>query len=278
MIFTTLLLLGSAAFECYNNFYAKKTLKLGVKTNAYIYTLNIALLTFGLLVFIFFPFNFNFIKLDLILLLLVAAFLRVADLFGMVKGLEDVTPMEMSAISTLTITATYFIDIFIGASTFNTFALLAVLVVVTGSLIISRGSLGIKKAKFALILKVIMSVSRGYIGYFILKQINSATYVFIITLIAVLVMLPFTKKLKPTKMAFKRAYFIQIFGVITFLFQAWLSSISATLYMLVMPLGLGITILATYLMKKETSKLYQLIGAIIVFVGVLGFGFIQFYL
>ncbi|MGD9901228.1 MAG: hypothetical protein AB7S44_01680 [Spirochaetales bacterium] len=274
MIFTPLLLIINATFSSYNNFYAKDTLQKGIKTNAYIYALNVALLVFSVFLFIFYPFDITF-KLDLILLIILAAILRIGDLFGMVKGLEVVTPMEMVTFGSLATAITYFIDVSIGASSFKIFALLAILLVVLGTFILSKGNTGFNKAKLALILKVTMSVARGYVAYFILKQISPASYIFFMAFLGCVFLLPFTKQIKPTTVAFKKAFLIQIFGVVSFLFAAILSASSATLYMLVTPLSLAITILATYFINKQKTSRVQFIASIIVLLGVLSFAFTQ---
>lgn len=279
MIFAPIIMAFEAAFISFSGFFTKRVTEEGVKPKSFLFSLIVSMTLLSGLSFIFIPFEIEQIELWVLGLIILAAMLRALRLFAFTKSLKDVTPLELSSIISLSVVVTYALDLLIGSQSFSILAIISLIFAIVGSALVSKGSLGFSKAKWALLLQLAATVGGGYLGYIILQYTNSATYMFLMSVVTTVALLPLYKKFEPSKLSLKRGAQIQVLGFISFIMVALLIAESTTLYLLGRPFSMALTFLFTYTFKKgvgEKPTKIQIVGALSVLAGILVYSFTQF--
>lgn len=270
--------LYSAGFRSYKTFYGRKTMQLGIKSKDYYFALTIGLLIFSPFLFLITPFTLSSFSVLVIGLILITAINRAVGLMSFTEGLKNITPMEMNSFVSITVLVTYVIDVLTKTSAFHYISVAVLLLVLIGCFIISNGSIGFQKAKFELFAKIVTDVFAAYLNHYALNYMNAATFVFLISLFSTIMILPFIKQFGVTKKGLKRGLSINVFGTLNFWSVTLVAGISPTLYILLSPLAMTITILATALFtKKEHYTKKQYLGSVITLIGILAFSLIQLF-
>ena len=266
------LLFGSALTNSSIGFINKKLITRGMTAKEYFYYVTLALVPFSALFFFIYPFQIAF-SFTAFLLLIASVGVRALNSLSLLQSLKTVTPLTISVYSTMAILISYFIDVFIGAVSFEIFQLLAIVIVVIGTVIIALKNITVlKQVKLPVIMRVFSEMLKGYLGYFILKHMNVSTYIFLMAVITTLIMLPITKQMiaKFNTQKMKYATLSQAVGVISLILSNLLAKSSATLFMLNVPATLIITLLLSYVIKKDVGSkptLLELIGSVVVVAG-----------
>lgn len=159
--------------------------------------------------------------------------------------------MELTSIASLVLIITYTTDIIFGLKDLEVLSAFYLILVIIGSFIVSNGSIGFSKVKGFLFIILITGVSKGYLAHFAMGYTNATTYTFLTSLFTAIACLPFTRFFSPTKHSFKKAIPIQASGAVYITFMNLLSSIQVTLYTLVGPISMSITLIITYFTVKE---------------------------
>lgn len=270
MFFTSFMLLYTAIHKSAANFYGKYVMKKGVLPKDYTYTTNIALLVCILPMFLIFPFDVSNFGWQLALIVAFSGIVRTITLIAFTNSIKKITPMEFTAINSLSLVLTYITDILFGLNAFSILSSSFLFVIIIGCLVVSNGSVGFKKIKWFLLVFLACGVVMAYLSHFAMQYTNPPTYTFLQSLFTAIACLPFTKFFKPTKQGFKMAFPIQASGAIFITFMALLSAMQVTYYVLIGPISMSITLLITMILNKNKDykvKPNQLIGALIVLVG-----------
>lgn len=274
------LLLLTAFADSGVGFLNKKLMTKGMPAKEYFYFVTLALVPLSALFFIIYPFDFVF-SLSVILLLILSVIVRAINVVSFSTVLKTITPLTISIYSTFAVVITYTIDLLIGAILFDFWHIIAIAIIFLGTIfIVLKNKKLANGIRFVIVLRVLSEVLKGYIAYFILKEISNASFVFSIAVLTAIIILPFTKKIV-TSFTPKKAlqgFIVQIAGVCGLIFANILAASSATLYMLKAPTTLVLTLVLSYIIKKDVGVkpgLQELVGSLIVIVGLTLFSILQ---
>jgi len=266
------LLLGSALTNSSVGFINKKLITRGMTAKEYFYYVTLALVPFSALFFFIYPFQIAF-SFTAFLLLIASVGVRALNSLSLSSSLKSITPLTLSVYSTMAILISYFIDVFIGAVSFEILQLLAIVIVVIGTVIIALKNITVlKQVKLPVIIRVFSELLKGYLAYFTLKHMNVSTYTFLMAVVTTILLLPVTKQIitRFNSQKMKHATIAQSVGVVSLILSNLLAKSSATLFMLNVPATLIITLLLSYIIKKDVGSkptLLELIGSIVVVAG-----------
>jgi drug/metabolite transporter (DMT)-like permease len=261
-------------------FLNKKLVTRGMTPFEYFYYITLALVPFSAVFFLFYPFQIA-ISGVAIMLLLASAGVRAVSSLSLSGTHKKISPLTSTVYSTFAILLTYFIDVLIGAAQFKTLHFVAIFIVVVGTLIIAlKNMVALKQVKGAVLFRVLSEIAKGYLAYFALKHMSAAMYTFLMALLTTIILLPFTKKVLQTytKQKLTLSVIAQAMGVFNLVLGSILAKSSATLFMLRIPTTLVLTLLLSYLIKKDVGEkptLVELVGSIIVIVGLSAFSILQ---
>lgn len=216
-----------------------------------------------------YQFTFSWIA---VLILLLSVLVRGLNLFFFAKGLNTLSPMEITSIISLSAIFTYFYDVLMGRLTFSILSVIFLLLIVLGCFILTKGKIGFKEAKISILITIVTQVGRGILANFAMQHMNSATYLFLMAGITLIVLLPFVKVFKPTKFSMVEGFKLQILGTIGFLIEMVLAKESVTLFMLTSPAIMISTIFLTLIFKKGVGNIpqkRQILGSAVIVVGMI---------
>lgn len=271
------LLILDALFMGSAHLYGKSVLSKGVPTKTYVFSINLGLFLCSIpLVLFLYQFTFSWIA---VLVLGLSVIIRGLNLFFFAKGLNKLSAIEITSIVSLTSIFTYFYDVLIGNLTLKVSSILFLLIIVAGSFFLTKGKVGFKEAKVAIFVTILTQVGRGILANFALQSMNGATYLFFMSGITFVLLLPFVRFFKPTKFSIVEGIKIQVLGTISFLLEMILAKQSVTLFMLSDPAIMLGTMFLTYIFRKKTKQTLgkqQLIGSAIIIVGMVLFTLTKF--
>lgn len=271
-------LLGVATILSLLGFVNKIAINKGMSSKTYLFSINIGIGLLSPLLFLFLPYQIAW-SMIAILLLLGAGVAMSAKTFFLSKTLEEVSPLEVSAYTTLAIIATYFIDIILKINTFNVYALISLLVLLAGCFIISDGGKKLNKIKLPLLFLIIAHIAQGYFTYFALEYYMSpATFLFFVFFGTAIVMLPLAKKVGGvTLKSLSLGIIVQTFGLFNAILETVLAQAGGTYFILRIPAIMVATMLFTLIIKKDMGELpskKQMLGALVVALGLIAYIFI----
>ena len=262
------------------SFFNKKLVTRGMTPFEYFYYVTLALVPLSAVFFLFYPFQIA-INATMIMLLLASVAVRAVNSLSLSGSHKKITPLALSVYSTFAILLTYFIDVLIGASSFKILSFISIIIIVLGTLIIAlKNRVALKQVKGAVLLRILTEIAKGYFAYFALQYTNTAVYTFLIALLSTFILLPFTKQVIKTcsKQKIKLAILAQVVGVFGLILGNILAKNSGTLFMLRIPTTLVLTLLLSYIIKKDVGEkpaVVELLGSIVVIIGLTAFSLLQ---
>jgi hypothetical protein len=224
----------------------------GVKSKTYTYALIFGMALLSPLLFIFFDFQLLDISISAFLFILLFSVVRVFNLLANSEVLKRMGPFELNLYTTSSIVFIFLIDsLIIGSMVFDLnklFLLIALFILVCFM---------IKESKTALTSKAIIAINvgtkvlMGYLAYFAMQSINSATFLFVMAVMGLILVLPFYNKFELNKDTLSMSLKVQFLGLLSILMSTTLAQISATYYMLTVPARLSIVILASWIFRNK---------------------------
>ena len=258
------------------HFYGKTVMSRGVEPKTYVYAINIGLFICSIPLAILFLELPDFTVFILVIIFL-SALVRGINLLFFAKGLNTLSAMEMTAVISISTVITYAYDVIFNPSvSFQTLAFSFILVVISGALIMSKGRVGFRAARLAILIVMLTQVTRGILGNIAMAEMNSVTYLFLMTGVTVAFLIPFSKFFNPSTFAFIEGIKVQVLGTIGFVVEMILAKESATLFMLASPAIMISTILLTLVFKKSAGfrpDRSQFLGMGLIILGMVGYIF-----
>lgn len=274
-----LALLGVAFAAGTFGFFNKMAINRGYTSKKYLFSIYIGIGLLSPVLFLFFPYQIDWGIYAALTMLGAAIAITIKVLFTS-KVLEKVTPLEASAFATLAIVVTFVLDIIFGVTAFNLFAMLALIIVLIGCLIVSKGGKRIAKVKWFVLFLIIGQLGQGYMSYFATTYfMSTATFLFYVFAGSAIAIIPFHKRFG--KIEFKNILFgtaVQAIGLFGAVLEVILAKESATYFMLRIPAIMVMTMVLTYVIRKDIGEKpdkTQMLGAVVVFVGLLGYTLTQ---
>ncbi|MBE6881114.1 MAG: hypothetical protein E7490_09805 [Ruminococcaceae bacterium] len=190
--------------------------------------------------------------------------------------LREMSAFELKAWLGLCLFLSYATDIFIGTSTFNIIKIIAIIVTAVGLFMIAKSEnehINYKKIVIPLFFYLLAKYGYGMIITASTEYISSYLALLFGLILLAIVLIPFAKPITLFKTKFKGSMFValtKIPNAIGLVLENMVIATSMTNYAFIQPM-IMVTLFFIGIIRKESTKLLNIIGGIICIIGILGF-------
>ncbi len=190
--------------------------------------------------------------------------------------LREMSAFELKAWLGLCLFLSYATDIFIGTSTFNIIKIIAIIVTAVGLFMIAKSEnehINYKKIIIPLFFYLLAKYGYGMIITASAEYISSYLALLFGLILLAIVLIPFAKPITLFKTKFKGSMFValtKIPNAIGLVLENMVIATSMTNYAFIQPM-IMVTLFFIGIIRKESTKLLNIIGGIICIIGILGF-------
>lgn len=257
----------------------KHLVKIGISRKDYFYYMCLSMIPFSIAMIVIeivngtFKFELTWIS---IILLIIAMFIRYKQQHTVVGCLTYLSPYESTAYMCLGIILSFIIDTIIGVKQFSLVAIASIVLTLMGVFILADAKLRIKTLQKDLLIRIILTVTMGYVTHYILNYWSNATFILILNLLLTIIFSKgYTIKTHiENKKIIKWVFVQQTFGFFSTYISNYISTISVMIMSYVKPVEIVLSIIIAIFMKN-TEKKPRVIDLFAIFLVSIGVGLID---
>lgn len=257
----------------------KHLVKIGISRKDYFYYMCLSMIPFSIAMIVIeivngtFKFELTWIS---IILLIIAMFIRYKKQHTVVGCLTYLSPYESTAYMCLGIILSFIIDTIIGVKQFSLVAIASIVLTLMGVFILADAKLRIKTLQKDLLIRIILTITMGYVTHYILNYWSNATFILILNILLTIIFSKgYTIKTHiENKKIIKWVFVQQTFGFFSTYISNYISTISVMIMSYVKPVEIVLSIIIAIFMKN-TEKKPRVIDLFAIFLVSIGVGLID---